>query len=115
MWSRGRLLGLAVLCLAAVLALSACGGGSDTTSGGGGTETSEAETGGGTGEESAQIVPFKSVEEGAATSYPEPKSGNFKLAYMNPAAGNEFLKTLGTSMKLETEKLGGTYSEVAAK
>jgi ribose transport system substrate-binding protein len=109
-------MGLAVVCLLAALALSACGGGSDSTSSGGGSETSEtsetSESGGG---ETAANVPFKSVEEEAAAEYPEPKSGKFHLAYMNPAAGNEFLKTLGTSMKLETEKLGGSYSEVAAK
>jgi ribose transport system substrate-binding protein len=122
MWDRNAgLLGLAVLCLVTVLALSACGGGDDTTSGGGTEEATEAETGGG-GEEtggeeeaSAEIPPFDSVELEAAKSYPEPEKGDFKLAYMNPSSGNEFLKTLGTAMKLETEKLGGSYSEVAAK
>jgi len=125
MWNRLRLLGLAVLCLSAVLALSACGGGDDTTSGGTSAETTEAESeaeseaggeeAGGGEEAAAEIPPFESVEEEAAESYPEPKPGKFSLAYMNPAAGNEFLKTLGTAMKLEVEKLGGTYSEVAAK
>jgi len=122
MWDRGRWLGLAVLCLVAVLALSACGGGDDTTSGGGATGATEAETGGGEeagggGEEeaAAEIPPFESVELEAAKSYPEPEKGNFKIAYMNPSPGNDFLKTLGDATKLETEKLGGTYTEVTAK
>lgn len=123
MWNRqAGFLGVAVLCLVAVLALSACGGGDDTTSGGG-SEATEAETeAGGGGEEEAggeeasvTIPPFKSVEEEAATSYPEPKKGDFKIAYMNPSPGNEFLKTLGNATKLEVEKLGGSYSEVTAK
>src|SRR5690348_8433495 len=123
MWDRKPgWLGLAVLCLIAVLALSACGGGDDTTSGGGSEEATEAEAGGGEeagGEEeeapaeeeeaSVEIPEFESVELEAAKSYPEPEKGAFKLAYMNPASGNEFLKTLGTAMKLETEKLGGSY------
>ncbi len=122
MWNRSRLMGLAVVCLLFALVFAACGGGGSSTSSETGSETSEsAETGesGGEAEEgegaSVSIPPFKSVEEEAAPSYPEPKPGKFKLAYMNPSPGNEFLKTLGTSMKLETEKLGGSYIEVAAK
>jgi ribose transport system substrate-binding protein len=113
-FNRGRLLGLLVLCLFASLALAACGGGGSSSS-----STSESETSGeeeSAGEETAvKIPPFEGVESEAASSYPEPKPGKFSLAYMNPQGGNEFLKTLGNAMKLETEKLGGTFTEVTAK
>lgn len=125
-FKRGRLLGLLVLCLFASLAVAACGGGGSTTSAtsesepaageesAGGEESSGEESSGGEGT-SAKIPPFEGVEDEAAENYPEPKPGKFSLAYMNPQPGNEFLKTLGNAMKLETEKLGGTYTEVAAK
>lgn len=124
MWRGKGLLWLVVLCVAAVTALAACGGGGgDSTSSEGATEQSasgtsasaEAPAEEGGSEEGAAEVPFESIEEEAATAYPEPKPDKFKLAYMNPSVGNEFLTTLGTAMKLETEKLGGTYTEVAAK
>jgi ribose transport system substrate-binding protein len=118
MWSRSRLVGLAVLFVIAVVVLSACGGGGSTTSGGSEATEAETEAGGeegGAEETSVEIPPFESVEEEAAESYPEPKKGNFKLAYMNPSPGNDFLKTLGNATKLATEKLGGSYVEVTAK
>jgi ribose transport system substrate-binding protein len=115
-FNRSRLLGLLALCLLLSLAIAACGGGSSSSSESEPTtseETSGEESG---GEESAvKIPPFEGVEEEAAESYPEPKAGKHSLAFMNPSPGNEFLSTLGTAMKLETEKLGGTYTEVTAK
>jgi ribose transport system substrate-binding protein len=108
------------------LTVAACGGGDSSTSSSGESEPAPTEeTSGGeeaAGEEeaggeetAANIPPFEGVESEAAESYPEPKPGKFSLAYMNPQGGNEFLKTLGNAMKLETEKLGGTYTEVTAK
>jgi ribose transport system substrate-binding protein len=125
--NRGRLLTLLVLGLLVSLAVSACGGGGSSSSSeaepapteetSGGEEA--AEEGGGEeeegGETAANIPPFEGVEDEAAENYPEPKPGKISLAYMNPQGGNEFLKTLGNAMKLETEKLGGTYTEVTAK
>ena len=123
--NRGRLLGLLVVCLLVSLTVAACGGGGSSTSSSsesepapteetsGGEEASEEEAGG--EETAANIPPFEGVESEAAESYPEPKPGKFSLAYMNPQGGNEFLKTLGNAMKLETEELGGSYTEVTAK
>lgn len=125
--NRGRLLGLLVVCLLVSLTVAACGGGdsssssssesepapTEETSGGEEEASGEEEEGG--GETAANIPPFEGVEDEAAESYPEPKEGKFSLAYMNPQGGNEFLKTLGNAMKLETEKLGGTFTEVTAK
>jgi ribose transport system substrate-binding protein len=123
-FKRSRLLGLLALCLLLSLAIAACGGGSSSSSSSesepttseetsGGEEATEEESGG--EESSAKIPPFEGVEEEAAKSYPEPKEGSHSLAFMNPSPGNEFLKTLGNAMKLETEKLGGSYTEVTAK
>jgi ABC-type sugar transport system substrate-binding protein len=108
------------------LAIAACGGGGSSSSSSsesepapteetaGGEEASGEEEAGGT-ETAANIPPFEGVESEAAESYPEPKGGKYSIAFMNPQPGNEFLATLGTAMKLETEKLGGTYTEVSAK
>lgn len=109
--NRGRLLGLLVLCLLISLTIAACGGGGSSTSGGESKPSSNEEG----GETAANIPPFEGVEDEAAESYPKPKAGKHSLAFMNPQPGNEFLATLGTAMKLETEKLGGTYTEVTAK
>ena len=94
--------------VAAVVGLSACGSsgnGNTATSGGGASTTGSA----------APAVQFTSVEQNVAESYPEPKPGKFHLAYLNPVGGNEFLHTLGEAMRLETKKLGGTYTELDAK
>jgi ribose transport system substrate-binding protein len=122
--NRARLLSLLVLCLFVSLAIAACGGGGSSSSSSsesepapteettGGEEPAGEEEG---GETAANIPPFEGVEDEAAENYPEPKQGKISLAYMNPQGGNEFLKTLGNAMKLETEKLGGTFTEVTAK
>lgn len=124
-FNRSRLLGLLALCLLLSLAIAACGGGGSSSSSSESEPTSSEETAGGeesSGEESGgeesssvKIPPFEGVETEAAKSYPEPKAGKHSLAFMNPSPGNEFLSTLGTAMKLETEKLGGSYTEVTAK
>ncbi|MBV9413805.1 MAG: sugar ABC transporter substrate-binding protein [Solirubrobacterales bacterium] len=50
------------------------------------------------------------------STYPQPKSKHLVLAYLNPeGSSNEFLTILGQSMKLETQKLGGTYVEKDAE
>jgi ribose transport system substrate-binding protein len=59
-------------------------------------------------------VPFSSIEQSVSTSYPKPKSGKFRLAYLNPETGQEFLNILGQSMGLETKKLGGSFTELYA-
>lgn len=124
---RGRLLSFLLLSLLLSLAIAACGGGGSSSSStesepapteetsGGEEAGGEEEAGEEGGETAANIPPFEGVEDEAAESYPEPKEGKISLAYMNPQGGNEFLKTLGNAMKLETEKLGGTYTEVTAK
>jgi len=115
-------MGFAVLCLLASLAIVACGGGgSSSPTTGSGEESSAAGESPSSGEESsgketaASIPPFEGIEEEAAASYPKPKNGKYSLAFMNPQGGNEFLKFLSAAMRLETEKLGGSYTEVTAK
>jgi ABC-type sugar transport system substrate-binding protein len=59
-------------------------------------------------------VKFTSFEQSVPLGYPKPKAGKFRLAYLNPETGNEFLNILGDSMKLETKKLGGTFVQLDA-
>lgn len=97
--------------VAVLVGLSACGSsGNDNTATSGGGSTAAGTTG-----SSAASVPFKSVEQKVPASYPQPKPGKFHFAYLNPVGGNEFLHTLGEAMRLETKKLGGTYTEFDAK
>ena len=59
---------------------------------------------------------FSGLETQVPSSYPQPKSKHLTLAYLNPeGSSNEFLTILGQSMKLETQKLGGTYVEKDAE
>jgi ABC-type sugar transport system substrate-binding protein len=61
-------------------------------------------------------VAFSGLETTVPSSYPQPKSKHLTLAYLNPeGSSNEFLTILGQSMKLETQKLGGTYIEKDAE
>jgi ABC-type sugar transport system substrate-binding protein len=95
--------------VALVIAAGACGsddGGSTTGAATGGTTS----TAGG-----SATVKFTSFETSVPGSYPEPKGGKYHFAYLNPVGGNEFLHTLGEAMRLETEKLGGRYTELDAK
>jgi ribose transport system substrate-binding protein len=97
--------------VALLVGLSACGSSnksSSATSSGGSAATS-------TGGSSASAVKFTSVETSVPGSYPQPKPGKYHFAYLNPVGGNEFLHTLGEGMRLETQKLGGTYTELDAK
>jgi ribose transport system substrate-binding protein len=59
-------------------------------------------------------VAFSSIEQSAPSTYPQPKPGKFRLGYLNPEGGNEFLGTLGNAMRLEAKKLGGSYIELDA-
>jgi ribose transport system substrate-binding protein len=90
--------GLAIVCAAT---LSSTSRGSTTS-------------GSGTARAAVASVPFSSFEQSVATGYPKPKSGKFRLAYLNPETGNEFLNILGQSMGLETKKLGGTFTQLDA-
>jgi ribose transport system substrate-binding protein len=90
--------GLAIVC-AATLSSSSRG---STTSGIGAARAAVAS------------VRFSSIEQTVPTGYPKPKSGKFRLAYLNPETGNEFLNILGQSMALETKKLGGTFTQLDA-
>jgi ribose transport system substrate-binding protein len=96
--------------VAVLVGLSACG-----SSGNDNTATSGGSTAASTTGSSAPAVKFTSVEQNVPAAYPEPKPGKFHFAYLNPVGGNEFLHTLGEAMRLETKKLGGTYTELDAK
>ncbi len=102
---------LAIAVLSLVMLLAACGGSdnaSDTTATEGAGTTEASGSGG-------DVEFTGSLESDVPVGYDQPDSGNFKLAYLNPIAANEFLSTLGKAMKLEIEKLGGTFVELDAK
>lgn len=58
---------------------------------------------------------FEGRESTIPVGYPEPQPGKFKLAYLNPFGGNEFLDTLGAAMQIEAEKLGGSVTVLDCK
>jgi ABC-type sugar transport system substrate-binding protein len=60
-------------------------------------------------------VTFESRETSIPIGYDKPKPGKFKLAYLNPVGGNEFLDALGAGMKQATEKLGGSFVSLDGK
>lgn len=99
-----RVLTVVASCLLAS-AVTACGSSSSTSSG------SSSKSG---GSPAASNVKFSSVEQTVPSSYPKPKQGKLRLGYLNPEGGNEFLGVLGNAMKLETQKLGGSYVELDA-
>lgn len=103
---------LVALVLALGVGTAGCGGDDDDESASATTEAAATTEEGGAGSD----VEFTgSVEADAPIGYDEPEEGNFRLAYLNPLGGNEFLNTLGRAMKLETERLGGSYVELDAK
>jgi ribose transport system substrate-binding protein len=92
-------------------ALAACGSSSSSTS-----TTSGSSSSGASSSASVANVPFSSIEQTVPASYPQPKSKHLVLAYLNPeGTSNEFLTILGQSMKLATQKLGGSYVEKDAE
>jgi ribose transport system substrate-binding protein len=105
----GRLV-LAALVLAMSLAVVGCGGDDDDSDAAATGDTTTETTGG-----SSDVEFTGSLETDVPVGYDEPDEGSFRLAYLNPLGANEFLRTLGRAMKLETEKLGGTYLELDAK
>lgn len=113
-----RVLFVGVL-LALVLSVSACGGDdADEPDEAAPPAATETTTEGETEEpaEEGEEVAFEgSIEEDVPVGYDEPEPGSFHLAYLNPIKGNEFLNTLGEAMRLETERLGGTFTELDAQ
>jgi ribose transport system substrate-binding protein len=103
---------LLVPAAALLLMVGAAGcGGDDDDDAAGTTSGATTETTGGSGD-----VAFTcSLETSVPVGYDEPDDGDFRLAYLHPLGGNEFLDTLGRAMKLETEKLGGTWVQLDAK
>ncbi len=116
-WS-GTLAAVGVL----ALAVSACGSSNSSSSASSASSgasasssTTNATSTSGSSSSSAS-VPFSGLETKVPSSYPQPKSKKLTLAYLNPeGSSNEFLTILGDSMKLETQKLGGTYVEKDAE
>ncbi len=97
---------------AIAIALAACGS-SSSSSATKSTSTAAATT---STSASAASVPFSSIEQTVPEGYPAPKSKKLVLAYLNPeGSSNEFLTILGQSMKLATQKLGGSYVELDAE
>jgi ABC-type sugar transport system substrate-binding protein len=118
-WS-GTLAAVGVL----ALAVGACGSSSSSTSsassagnsGSAASSSTSAATTSTSGSSSGSAVAFSGLETTVPSSYPQPKSKHLTLAYLNPeGSSNEFLTILGESMKLETQKLGGTYVEKDAE
>ncbi len=91
---------------ALAVALTACGSSSKSSSSGSTSSNSSA----------SSAVPFSSIEQTVPQGYPQPKPKKLVVAYMNPeGSSNEFLTILGKSMRLEVQKLGGTYIEKDAE
>lgn len=108
MSGRRRFSTAAVACGLAI-GLAACGSSSSSSSKNTSTSSSASST-------STANVAFSSIEQTVPATYPQPKSKHLVLAYLNPeGSSNEFLTILGQSMKLETQKLGGTYMEEDAE
>lgn len=100
---------------ALALIVSACGGSNDST------ETAVDDSAGTVDETPSQeilveedpdadspAVMFESIESNIPIGYEQPGPGDFRLAYLNPVGGNEFLDTLGQSMSIAAEELGGS-------
>lgn len=104
------------LLLALALSMSACGGDDADEPDEAAPPATEATTEGETGEPAGEGIEFQgSIEDDVPVGYDEPEPGSFHLAYLNPIKGNEFLNTLGEAMRLETERLGGTLTELDAQ
>jgi ABC-type sugar transport system substrate-binding protein len=100
---------------ALAVALAACGSSSSSSSSSSSGASSSSSSSAGSSS-SSESVPFSSIEQSVPSSYPQPKPKKLVLAYLNPeGSSNEFLTVLGNSMKLETQKLGGTYVEKDAE
>jgi ribose transport system substrate-binding protein len=111
-WS-GTLAAVGVL----ALAVGACGSSSSSTSSAASSAAATASSStSSTTAAAAPSVAFSGLETSVPSSYPQPKPKHLTLAYLNPeGSSNEFLTVLGESMKLETQKLGGTYVEKDAE
>jgi ribose transport system substrate-binding protein len=105
-----------IVACALAVALAACGSSSSSSSSAPAGSSSSASSSSATSSSNAASVPFSSIEQSVPATYPQPKSKKLTLAYLNPeGSSNEFLTVLGNSMKLETQKLGGTYVEKDAE
>jgi ribose transport system substrate-binding protein len=101
---------ITVLALVAlVLVVASCGGDDDSNDAAAPAETTNGET-----DEAAAVEFTGSLEADVPVGYEEPEPGDYRLAYLNPLGGNEFLDTLGRAMELETQRLGGTWVELDA-
>src|SRR5262249_48706428 len=102
---------------ALMVGVAACGSSSSSSSAskssGSSTPSSAAAT---TTAAAASSVQFSSIERTVPDTYPQPQPKKLGLGYLNPAGSrHEFLTVLGKSMRLETQKLGGTYVEKDAE
>ncbi len=110
-WS-GTLAAVGVL----ALAVGACGSSSSSTTSAASSASASSSATSTAAPAAAPSVAFSGLESTVPSSYPQPKSKHLTLAYLNPeGSSNEFLTILGESMKLETQKLGGTYVEKDAE
>jgi ribose transport system substrate-binding protein len=100
---------------AAALVLSACGGSTDTADAPVEEATTTSESAPAESSAEAAAVVFESLESQIPVGYDQPEAGEFTLAYLNPFGGNEFLDTLGESMTIAAEELGGTVTVLDGK
>lgn len=116
MRGRRRLSTIAVAC-GLTLGVAACGSSSSSsTKRSSPTRSTSSKTSPNTSSKAVSNVPFSSIEQRVPSSYPQPKPKHLVLAYLNPeGSSNEFLTVLGQSMKLATQKLGGSYIEEDAE
>jgi ABC-type sugar transport system substrate-binding protein len=105
---RRSLVGAALAALA--VGVVACGDDDEGSSASGGQGTTTTTT------SSAAEVKFAgSVEDGLPVCYPEPKPRALTIGYANPTDSDEAVNAGARAMKLETEKLGGTFISIDAK
>lgn len=93
--------------LALVFGAAACGGSDE-----GGDSSA------GAAQEQAALpeVEFSSsLEASVPEGYEEPEKAGYRLGFLNPIKGNEFLSTIGKAMQLEAKRLGGSLIELDAK
>jgi ribose transport system substrate-binding protein len=100
--------------LAAVALLAAACSSSSTTTASSAAPAESAPAASASAPAATEVV-FESLETNIPVGYEKPEPGELQLAYLNPVGGNEFLDTLGKSMKLATEELGGTFIELDGK
>ena len=104
-WS-GTLAAVGVL----ALAVGACGSSSSSTTSAASSASASSSATSTAAPAAAPSVAFSGLESTVPSSYPQPKSKHLTLAYLNPEAPATSSRHPRGVMKLETQKLGGSFT-----